>query len=199
MPASTPWWSTPSTAAPRPGRRPTLGPAAAIVSLVLSGAAMADPPPTLTRKANQNLVNQSTASTGGYAMYGAPYGIDRGTCDRGQLSRDMANDLRQVRNTADGSRSALVNTAAGRSMDATDQACIGRILEYAPDRAAIRWYGASRGAYGGPAFAVTPLRTFERDGQYCREFQAIGTINGETEQSYVTACRMPDSVWRPIS
>lgn len=195
MPASTPWWSTPSTAAPRPGRRPTLGPAAAIVSLVLSGAAMADPPPTLARTGVSN-----------YAMHGAPYGIDRGTCDRGKLSRDMANDLRLARPSsavnaapADSNRNVLVTATVGRSMDATDQACIGRILEYAPDRAAVRWYGAPHGAYGGPAFAVTPLRTFERDGLFCRDFQTVGTINGETEQSFVTACRMPDSVWRPVS
>jgi len=197
MPASTPWWSTPSTAAPRPGRRPTLGPAGAIVVLVLSGATMADPLPTLTRTGN---------AAGSYAMHGAPYGIDRGTCDRGQLSRDMANDLRQTnvkttRNTssADSNGNVLVNAAVGRSMDAIDQACISRILEYAPDRAAVRWYGAPHGRYGGPAFAVTPLRTFERDGLYCRDFQTVGTINGETEQSYVTACRMPDSVWRTAS
>lgn len=207
MPASTPWWSTPSTAAPRPGRRPTLGPAAAIVSLVLSGAAMADPPPTLARQESHRIGNQSI---GGYAMHGAPYGLDRGTCDRTQLSRDMAKDLRQAdlkmartapaesSNKPDG-KGVLVTAAAGRSMDATDQACISRILEYAPDRTAIRWYGAAHGAYGGPAYAVTPLRTFERDGLYCREFQTVGTINGETEQSYVTACRMPDSVWRPVS
>lgn len=193
MPASTPWWSTPSTAAPRPGRRPTLGPAAAIVALVLSGAAVADPPPTLTRTGN---------TAGSYAMHGAPYGIDRGTCDRSQLSRDMANDLRLTRNATDGkpdTKGLLVTAAVGRSMDATDQACISRILEYAPDRAAVRWYGAVRGPYGGPAFAVTPLRTFERDGQFCRDFQTVGTINGETEQSYTTACRMPDSLWRAVS
>lgn len=192
MPASTPWWSTPSTAAPRPGRRPTLGPAAAIVSLVLSGAAMADPPPTSSPRTGSQGVS--------YAMYGAPYGIDRGTCDRGKLSRDMANDLRLTRNaSADSHRNVLVTATLGRSMDAADQACIGRILEYAPDREAVRWYGAPHGAYGGPAFAVTPLRTFERDGLFCRDFQAVGTVNGETEQGLVTACRMPDSVWRPIS
>jgi len=130
-------------------------------------------------------------------MHGAPYGIDRGTCDRGLLSKDMANDLRLMRKTpAESGRNPLVNAAVGRSMDATDQACIGRILEYAPDRSAIRWYGAPGTTYGGPAFAVTPLRTFERDGLFCRDFQTVGTINGETEQAYTTACRMPDSTWR---
>lgn len=192
MPASTPWWSTPSTAAPRPGRRPTLGLAAAIVTLVLSGATMADPPPKLART--------GLAAGGSYAMPTAPYGINRGTCDRGQLARDMASDTRLSRGSfGESDRNFLVNASVGRDMDATDQACIGRILEYAPDRAAICWYGAPTGAYGGPAYAVTPLRTFERDGRFCREFQTVATIHGETDQSYAIACRMPDGVWRTAS
>jgi surface antigen len=187
MPASTPWWSTPSTAAPRPGRRPTLGLAAAIVISVLSGMAMADPPPKLSR-----------ASADGYAMLAAPYGIDRGTCDRRQLQRDMAkdrNDRSRAKNRSSDADRSLVAASIGLAMDGADQACIGRILEYAPDRMAIRWYGAPRPNYGGPAYAVTPLKTFERDGQYCREYQAVGTIDGQTEQSYGLACRMPDGLW----
>lgn len=178
MPASTPWWSTPSTAAPRPGRRPTLGLAAAIVVSMLFGTAMADPHPLLSR----------TNATDRYAMHAAPYGIDRGTCDRRQLQRDMSA-------SRTGDRGKLVPAAVGLAMDSTDQACVGRILEFAPDRMAIRWYGAPRPNYGGPAWAITPLKTFERDGRYCREYQAVGTIDGQTEQAYGMACRMADGLW----
>ncbi|MFN3399472.1 MAG: hypothetical protein ACK4Z4_03950 [Ferrovibrio sp.] len=187
MPASTPWWSTPSTAAPRPGRRPTLGLAAAIVASVLSGATMADP-----LKISSGTWQASAPASSGqvgaampYATYAAPYGIDRGTCDRGSLSRRITPGI-----------GALVGAKVGTSMDPVDQACVARILEFAPDRAAVRWYGAPKLDYGGPAFAVTPLRTFERDGQYCRDYQAIATVSGEDEQIYGTACRMTDGVWR---
>lgn len=195
MPASTPWWSTPSTAAPRPGRRPTLGLAAAIVASVLSGATMADPLKTSTTGPSGAQVVSSRGQTGGpqmmssYVMYGAPYGIDRGTCDRGKLGRDTAKASRAM-------NGELVSAQIGRSMDSVDQACVARILEYAPDRTAVRWYGAPKVDYGGPAFAVTPLRTFERDGKFCREYQALATIRGHDEQSYGTACRMIDGVWQ---
>ena len=189
MPASTPWWSTPSTAAPRPGRRPTLGLAAAIVASVLSGATMADP-----LKTSAGTWHASAPASAGpaaigqvmpYATYTAPYGIDRGTCDRSSLAR----------RAAPGS-AALVGARIGSSMDQVDQACVARVLEFAPDRAPVRWYGAPKMDYGGPAFAVTPLRTFERNGQFCRDYQAIATIHGQDEQSYGTACRMTDGVWR---
>jgi surface antigen len=183
MPASTPWWSTPSTAAPRPGRRPTLGLAAAIVASVLSGATMADP--LKTSALGTRPVSASKADQGSYAMYAAPNGIDRGTCDRSKVSRDGSF-----------ARTLLVGAQIGRSMDQIDQACVARILEYAPDRAAIRWYGAAQLNYGGPAFAVTPLRTFERDGKFCREYQALATIAGHDEQSYGVACRMTDGIWQ---
>jgi surface antigen len=182
MPASTPWWSTPSTAAPRPGRRPTLGLAAAIVASVYSGATMADP---LKTSAGTRAATVPASATLPYAMYTAPYGIDRGTCDRMSLAR------RVTPGTA-----ALVSAGIGASMDQIDQACVARILEFAPDRAAVRWFGAAKMDYGGAAFAVTPLRTFERNGQFCRDYQAVATIGGQDEQSYGTACRMTDGVWR---
>ncbi len=180
MPASTPWWSTPSTAAPRPGRRPTLGLAAAIVASVLSGATMADP-----LKTSAGTRQVSAPASAGYATYTAPYGIDRGTCDRSSLARRAAPNA-----------GSLIGARIGQNMDQIDQACVARILEFAPDRTPVRWYGAPRLDYGGPAFAVTPLRTFERDGQFCREYQATATVAGEDEQIYSTACRMTDGVWR---
>lgn len=182
MPASTPWWSTPSTAAPRPGRRPTLGLAAAIVASVLSGATMADP-----LKTSPGTWHASAPATAAmpYATYAAPYGIERGTCDRGSLARRITPGS-----------SVLVGARVGTSMDQIDQACVARVLEFAPDRAPVRWYGAPKLDYGGAAFAITPLRTFERNGQFCRDYQAIATVGGEDEQIYGTACRMTDGVWR---
>lgn len=187
MPASTPWWSTPSTAAPRPGRRPTLGLAAAIVASVCSGAAMADPLKTSASTWRASAPASAGPASAGmpYATYMAPYGIDRGTCDRGTLARRFTPG-----------RAPLVGAGVGSSMDQIDQACVARILEYAPDRAPVRWYGAANMDYGGPAFAITPLRTFERNGQFCRDYQVTATVGGQDEQSYGTACRMTDGVWR---
>lgn len=187
MPASTPWWSTPSTAAPRPGRRPTLGLAAAIVASVFSGATMADPLKTSAsaRQVSSPAPSGRVGAAMPYATYAAPYGIERGTCDRGSLARRIMPGS-----------SVLVGARVGTSMDQIDQACVARVLEFAPDRVPVRWYGAPRMDYGGAAFAITPLRTFERNGQFCRDYQAIATVGGEDEQIYGTACRMTDGVWR---
>lgn len=221
MPASTPWWSTPSIAAPRPGRRPTLGLAAAIVASVLSGAAMADPPPL------PESARQAPASSGAieapessyiwlnigqplrtspalpYAVYPMPHGIDRGTCDRRSLIKEAArgapvasaaNAKPQPVRVGGNPVSILVGSIIGRSMDDIDQYCVSRVLEYAPDRARINWYGDLGVAYG-----VTPLNTFEREGRYCREFHTAAQIDGRSERTYAIACRMPDGVWQVMS
>lgn len=213
MPASTPRWSTPSIVAPWPSRRPTLGLAAAIVASVLSGAAMADPlihnssmtgpaKPGQTRP-GQAMVRAPSAAP--YAVYAAGYGIDRGTCDRHLIARDMAK--RQI--TAQITEAALPDSLAApikgdaltRDMDIIDLGCVGRVLEYAPDRQIIRWYGADRidrNGIGqdGPAYALMPLATFERNGQFCRDYRAIASRDGKDQQSYGTACRRSDGLWQ---
>lgn len=256
MPASTPWWSTPSIAAPRPGRRPTLGLAAAIVASVLSGAAMADPPPANPVVANPVVANpavanpvvanpvtanpvaanpvaavvpstatapasltatarptwkwisianppRSVASSLPYAVYPMPYGLDRGICDRSLAIKELVRSLPALTNRKGKSRATSVSSIAvnplvgsiiGRSMDDVDQYCVSRVLEYAPDRARIHWYGDPGVTYG-----VTPLSTFERDGRYCREFHTAAQIGGRSERVYGIACRAPDGVWQVMS
>jgi surface antigen len=150
---------------------------------------MADPLKTPAEKLAQAALPAGTpvsaATRMPYATYAAPYGIDRGTCDRRALAHRI-----------DAAGGPLIGSRIGLSMDQIDQACVARILEFAPDRAAIRWYGASKLDYGGAAFAVTPLRTYERDGRFCRDYQATATIAGQDEQGFGTACRMTDGVWR---
>lgn len=189
MPASTPRWSTPSTVAPWPGRRPTLGLAAAIVASVLSGATMADPliHNSSVAGSRQDVIRGGmlrAPSAAPYAVYSVFYGIDRGTCDRRQVARDMSK--RQIAAHMD-------SLVAGRSMDVIDLGCVSRVLEYAPDRQTIRWYGAG---HDGLAFALTPLATFERNGSFCRDYRAIASRDGEDRQNYGTACREPDGLWR---
>lgn len=216
MPASTPWWSTPSIAAPRPGRRPTLGLAAAIVASVLSGAAMADPPPPAIPSSVSLPAASSAwkwigaaqprrdiASSLPYAVYPMPYGLDRGTCDRSLLAKELVRGTTGLSSSKSKSRATsissvtvnpLVGSIVGRSMDDIDQYCVSRVLEYAPDRARIHWYGDPGITYG-----VTPLSTFERDGRYCREFHTAAQIDGRSERVYGIACRMPDGVWQVMS
>ncbi len=212
MPASTPQWSTPSTVAPWPGRRPTLGLAAAIVASVLSGAAMADPLPHDPLVVAGMQLRAPGVFRAPYAVYSATYGIERGTCDRRLVARDIASQRAMTQRGASPAQNPVQPVAAGspltyqgallrdspvgRGMDAVDLGCVGRILEYAPDRLTVRWYGADHAGLDGPAYALTPLATFERDGLYCRDYRTVATRDGRDEQNYGTACRRPDGVWQ---
>lgn len=217
MPASTPWWSTPFTTTPRSSRRPTLGLACAIVVTVtlVAGTTMADPPPWAPAhgaRAKHQHHHHQKAYAPRYAVYPVPYGIDRGTCDRRLLSKELiggvlggaTGGIAGTRIGKGSGRTAatiggavigvLVGSAIGRSMDQADQYCVSRVLEYAPDRASVHWYGD-----GGTPLGVMPVGTFEHEGRYCREYQTTARIGGRTEQMYGTACRMPDGSWQIVS
>ena len=186
MPASTPWWSTPSIAAPRPGRRPTLGLAAAIVALIplTSRATMADPLPPRAGGFSQitwRLPARPAADR--YAIYPAHYGITHGICER-----SLMHDVPASAALPDGS-------PVGRGMDRVDRYCVGRILEYAPDRQAVRWYGGT----GGYAYAVTPLATYQHDGRYCRDYRASARLGGQSQLLQGTACRSADGTWHSLT
>jgi hypothetical protein len=185
MPASTPWWSTPSIAAPRPGRRPTLGLAATIVALIplTSRATMADPlPPHPSIASHAALRGAPRPAADRYAIYPAHYGIAHGICER-----SLMHDVPPTAALPAGS-------AVGRGMDRLDRYCVGRILEYAPDRRMVRWYGGT----GGYAYAVTPLTTYRRDGLYCRDFLASASLDDHRTQAENSACRAADGTWHSV-
>lgn len=90
---------------------------------------------------------------------------------------------------------ALIGGNIGRTMDQTDQNCIGQTLEHAPDRQTVRWNDPDNGTQ----YAVTPVRTEPAGGErYCREFITEVVIGGRAEQAYGTACRQPDGSWERV-
>lgn len=91
---------------------------------------------------------------------------------------------------------AVLGGALGHAIDASNWACIGDVLEYAPNRRPVRWRDAQTG-YG---YEVTPMRTYEpHPGRYCREYQTVVTIGGRAEEAYGTACRQPDGAWEIVN
>jgi surface antigen len=86
---------------------------------------------------------------------------------------------------------ALLGGALGQSIDMSDQACYGQVLEYAPSNQPVYWEG------DGAQYQVTPMRTYQNgSGEYCREYQSYIYIDGQEQQAYGTACRQPDGAWR---
>ena len=48
----------------------------------------------------------------------------------------------------------------------------------------------------GNSGTITPTRTYQSEGHYCREYQQTITVGGEKHQAYGTACRQPDGSWQ---
>jgi surface antigen len=84
----------------------------------------------------------------------------------------------------------LVGGHVGRRMDGNNQACVGQALEVAPTGHRVEW------ADGGQQYVVVPGAPVNRNGTYCRPYEAqVRTENG-WESIRGTACRREDGAWR---
>ncbi|MCP5366832.1 MAG: glycine zipper 2TM domain-containing protein [Hyphomicrobiales bacterium] len=90
---------------------------------------------------------------------------------------------------------AVIGGNIGRSMDSQDQYQANSALETARTGQAVAW----RNPDNGNEFTVTPTRTYESSGTYCREYTTWGYIGGYEEKLYGTACRQPDGSWQRVN
>ena len=178
----------------------------------LGAPAYADPPPWAPAHGYRGKHKHKHDRDDDDVAYVVPYGIDRGHCDRGLVSSEVVGGViggavggvagaqfgkgkgKTAATIGGAIAGVLVGAAVGRSMDDVDQNCVGRILEHAPDRRQIRWENER-----GEDYAVVPLRTFQTDGMYCREYQTAATIGGKVQHAYGTACRQPDGAWKIVN
>lgn len=87
---------------------------------------------------------------------------------------------------------ALIGGAIGRNLDAQDQACIGRALEFAQRGQRVTW----EDRHAGARYAVIPGPIERRaDGRYCRGYDTDVMVKGKHQKVHGTACRQPDGVW----
>jgi surface antigen len=134
--------------------------------------------------------------------YFPPFGIGAGRCDRASLGNTVGDAAGTASGNflkthgADGDVAsfaglvigAVVSDKVARRMDRLDQACIGQILEHAPDGRNIVWSHA-----GGPHYDVVPLATYlTGGGTYCREYQTTTFIAGQVYRERGLACRQPN-------
>jgi surface antigen len=91
---------------------------------------------------------------------------------------------------------ALLGGLAGNYLDQRDKQLAAqaqqRALESAPTGQPVAWSNPDSGHQG----TVTPVRTYQSEDSYCREFQSDVVINGKPEKAYGTACRQPDGSWK---
>jgi surface antigen len=91
---------------------------------------------------------------------------------------------------------ALLGGLAGNMLDQRDKRMAAeaqqRALESAPTGQPVAWTNPDSGHSG----TVTPTRTYQSSGTYCREFQNNVVIGGKSEPAWGTACRQPDGSWK---
>ena len=91
---------------------------------------------------------------------------------------------------------ALVGGYIGRSMDPTDQACVGQALEHAPANQTVAWQNPDKGS----SYWVTPTNTYQgQGGQPCRNYVTQAVVSGQTQRSNGSACRDANGAWTPVS
>jgi len=137
----------------------------------------------------------------------AQIGIDRGTCNHetvatvlgGVAGGVIGNKVAKTEQDKAGATiagvviGAIVGNTIGRTMDRHDVLCTGQTLERVPDRQTVSWRHKD-----GQQYQVTPLRTYNREGLFCRDYMARSVISGRAQQSTETACRNPDGSWRRL-
>lgn len=113
----------------------------------------------------------------------------------GLLGAQIGHGKGRLAATAAGAIAGLmIGGRIGRSMDEVDRQRTQRTLESAPTGHTSSWRNPDSGA----EYAVTPTRTYQSDGQDCRDYTTRATINGREENVQGTACRQPDGSWRAI-
>lgn len=71
------------------------------------------------------------------------------------------------------------------------RAAARNVLNYGPDGEAKRWENKETGAKG----VLTPLRSFEQDGMFCRQLEAFNEVKGASGRSVFNFCQQEDDTW----
>jgi surface antigen len=94
---------------------------------------------------------------------------------------------------------ALIGGAIGENIDAQDRKLMEqnaqRALENAPAGTTVAWKNPDNGNTGN----FTPTRTYQEQGNYCREYTQTVMVGGKEQKAYGKACRMPDGSWQIAS
>ena len=136
------------------------------------------------------------------------FGIPDGTCNKRAIGAVLGGAIggvigAQVGEGASRNIAILVGAAAGtligqhigRSMDETDRACVGEVLEKAGDNRTVAWASDD----GSTTYRVTPLAPGRANTDpACRMFQLEARTAAGSSTSNAQACRDSGGAWRVI-
>jgi surface antigen len=149
------------------------------------------------------------------------YGTDRRYCDHSALSQVLSTSKGNLIGSAAGAAAggllgsqfgkssgkgvatalgvvggALAGGYVGRSMDDTDQNCVGETLEHAPANQPVAWQNPSSGS----SYWATPTADVRGpNGEPCRNYITEAVVGGVPQRAENTACKQPDGRWVPVA
>ncbi len=157
-----------------------------------SGPAFAQTFGTDQHSCDRSALSQILSTSKGN-LIGSAAGAALGGLLGNQFGKGSGNTLMTVVGVVGG---ALASGYVGRSMDPTDQACVGQTLEHTPTNQTVAW----RNPDNGSSYWVTPISSYQgQNGEPCRNYVTQAVVNGETQRSDGTACRQANGSWRPVS
>jgi surface antigen len=177
------------------GFLPTLAMMAAGIALLMNAPAVAQPSQTFGTDRNycDNGTLSKILSTSKGNLLGSAAGGALGGLLGNQLGKGSGNTLMTIVGVVGG---ALAGGYVGRSMDPTDQACVGQTLEHTPTSQTVAWQNPDNGS----SYWVTPQQSYQGpSGQPCRKYVTQAVVNGQTQQTDDAACREANGAWKPVS
>ncbi len=89
-----------------------------------------------------------------------------------------------------------IGQSIGEQLDEADKIMASgaytKALERTPSNESVVWKNPDSGNYG----SFTPVRTYQANNRYCREYNQEVVIGGVKQEAYGTACRQPDGSWK---
>lgn len=91
---------------------------------------------------------------------------------------------------------AALGNSLGSSLDKADKQYMTNTsqntLESVPTGQTVAWKNPDSGNSG----SITPTKTFQNNGKYCREYTQTVKVAGKIQQAYGQACRQADGSWQ---
>jgi surface antigen len=119
-----------------------------------------------------------------------PTAADAGAALGAGLAKQVTGD-----NAASAALGGVLGAVLGSQIDArasaADEDCTYQVLDRAADRERIAWEDTGSATH----YELTPIRSFSRSGEICREFVTHRVQRGKLLEIHRTACRDRAGVW----
>jgi surface antigen len=186
------------------------------IGLSLPQDAYSDPPDWAPAHGYRNKHNRDYddryeyRETRHYYDHDHDYGVRSGRCDRTMVGKVLGGVAGGALGGVIGSKvgdgdtmptiigavagtviGAIIGDHIARRMDESDMFCTGRALDFAEDRRSVHWLNPDNQV----DYIVTPVRTFNDNGERCREFSTRMTYGKQHDSVNNIACRQPDGSW----